>query len=123
MAGYADDIAADITAKNTKESQRKLRRVMLRTKTCLNLDLSMHKTDLLLDTGRHIPSQLYRSIGNEVIRAKRSVRYLGIKLDPRLTFLYHIQYLANKEQEIVGQLYRLMANIGVPLPAERRFLT
>ena len=33
LVGYADDIGAVITARNTEEAQRKLRRVMLRMKT------------------------------------------------------------------------------------------
>lgn len=125
LVGYADDIAAVITARNTEEAQRKLRRLMLRTKTWLDssgLDLAMHKTELLLITGRRIPLHVDMSIGNEVIRTKSSVKYLGIRLDPRLTFSYQIQYSANKAQKIVGQLSRLMANIGGPLPARRRLL-
>ena len=91
--GYADNIAAVITASNTEEAQQKLRRVMLRTKAWLvshGLDQAMHKTELLLITGHHIPLQVDMSIGNEVIRTKSSVRYLGIRLDSRLIFLNHI---------------------------------
>ena len=50
------------------------------------------------------------SIGNELIRTKSSVRYLEIRLDPRLTFLY--QYSVKKAQKIVEQLNRLMTYIG-----------
>ena len=55
LVGYADDIAAVITASNTEETQRKLKLVMLITKTWLDshsLDLAMHKTELLLITRR-----------------------------------------------------------------------
>ena len=82
---------------------------MLRTKTWLNfhvLDLALHKTELLLITGRCIPLHVEMSIGNEVIRTKSSVRYLGIRLEPSLTFLYHIQYSSNEAQKFVGQLSR-----------------
>ena len=86
MDGYADDSAAVTTARNTEQAQRKLRRVMLRTKTWLNshgLDLAMHKTELLLITGRRFPLHVDMNIGNEVIRTKNSDRYLGIRLDLR----------------------------------------
>ena len=53
-----------------------------------DLDLAMHKTELPLITGRHIPLQLDISIGNEVIRAKSSVRYLGIRLDGSQTNIF-----------------------------------
>ena len=62
------------------------------------------------------------SIGNVVFRTKNSIRYRGVRLDPRLTFSYQIQYSANKAQKIVGQLSRIMANIRNPLPARRRLL-
>ena len=58
MVVYADDITAVIMDRNTEEAQRKLRRFMIRTKTWLDsygLELAMHKTKLLLITGRHIP--------------------------------------------------------------------
>ena len=95
---------------------------MLRTKTWSDshdLNLAMHKTELLLITGRRVTLHVDMSIGNKVVRTKISVIYLGIKLDLGLTFLYQIQYLACKAQKIVGRLSRLMANIGNPLPARR----
>ena len=61
---------------------------MLRTKN----GLAMHKTEILLITGRHIPLHVDMAIGNEVIRTKSSVTYLEIRLDPRLTFSYQIQH-------------------------------
>ena len=45
LVGYTDDIAA---ARNTEEAKRKLRLVILRAKTYLDLhglDLAMHKTE------------------------------------------------------------------------------
>ena len=36
LVGYANDIAAVITARNTEDVQRKLRRVKMRKKTCLD---------------------------------------------------------------------------------------
>ena len=80
----------------------------------------MHKTELLLIAGRHIPLQVDMSIANAVVRTKSLVLHLGIS--PRLTFLYQIQYSANKAQKIVGQLSRLMENIGGQQPAKRRLL-
>ena len=46
---------------------------MLGTKTWLNfhgLDLAMHKMELLLITGRHIPLHEDSTIGNEVFKTK-----------------------------------------------------
>ena len=57
---------------------------MLTTKTWCNYhgeDLAMLKAELLLIIGRHIPLLVDMTIGNELIRNKSSVRYLGIRLD------------------------------------------
>ena len=53
-------------------------------------------------------------------RTKSSVIYLRIRLDPRLTFSYQIQYSTYKAWKIVGQFSKLMANIGGPIPLSRR---
>ena len=57
LVGYAEGITAVTAARNTEEAQRKLRRVVVRTKTWLNshdLDLAVHKTELLLITVPHV---------------------------------------------------------------------
>ena len=72
--------------------------------------------ELLLITDHHISLHVDMNIGNEVIRTKSSVRYLVVRLDPRVTFS------ANKAQKIVGQLSRLMANIGGALQSRHRLL-
>ena len=76
MVGHADDIAAVITVRNKEEAQRKLRRVMLRTVTCLDSHSLEHKMELLLITDRHIPLKVDTSIVSKVIRTKSLVRYL-----------------------------------------------
>ena len=48
---------------------------MLRTKACFNshgLGMAMHKKELLLFTGRHIPLLVHMISRNEVIRTKIS---------------------------------------------------
>ena len=50
------------------------------------LDLVIHKTELLLIIGRQGGEHVNMSIKKEVIRTKSSVRYLGKRLDARLTF-------------------------------------
>ena len=107
LAEYADDIEAIITARNTK--RRKLRHAVPRTKRWLDshdLYLAMHKTELLLITGRRIPLHVEMCIRKKVIRTKSSIRYLGIRLNPRLTFIYQFQYSASKAQKFVGHLSR-----------------
>lgn len=125
LVGYADDIAAVIKGRSTEEVKRKLRQVMIRTKSWLGdhgLQLATHKTELLLITRRHIPVEIDIQIGEITIPTKTSVNYLGIRLDSKLTYSNQIQYATNKAAKITAQLSRLMANIGGPLPKKRKLL-
>lgn len=125
LVGYADDIAAVIKARSTAEAQGKLRQVMIRTRAWLSahgLELAMHKTELLLLTRRHMPTEIEMRIDNEIMFTQKSIKYLGISLDPKLTYWAQIQYATTKAAQITAQLSRLMANTGGPLSSKRRLL-
>lgn len=125
LVGYADDIAAVIQARTTEEAQRRLRQVMIRTKSWLEthgLQLATHKTELLLLTRRQIPIEIDMQIGEVIIPTKKTVNYLGIRLDSKLTFSAQIDYASMKATVITAQLSRLMTNIGGPLPKKRKLL-
>ena len=47
-----------------------------------------------------------------MIRSKENVKCLGVQLDHRLDFRDHLEYTANKANNIAGYLSRLMAHIG-----------
>lgn len=126
LVGYADDIAAVITARNTDEAQRKLRQVMIRAKSWLDshgLQLATHKTELLLLTKRHIPIEIDVRLDDDLaISTTNSLKYLGIRLDSKLTFSNQIKYATTKAAKITAQLSRLMANVGGPLQSRRKLL-
>lgn len=125
LVGYADDIAAVIKARSTDGAQRKLRQVMIRTKNWLDshgLQLAMHKTELLLLTRRHIPIEIDMHVGDLIIPTKTSTKYLGIRLDPKLTYSKQIEYATTKAAKVTSQLGRLMANVGGPLASRRKLL-
>lgn len=125
LVGYADDVAAVITARNTEEAERRLRQVMIRTTTWLNthgLQLAIQKTEVLLLTKKQIPLEIGMRIDDETITTKTSVKYLGIRLDSKLTFSSQIKYTTTKAAKVTAQLSSLMANIGGPLPKKRKLL-
>lgn len=125
LIGYADDIAAVITARNIEDAQRRLRQVMIRTRTWLDshgLELATHKTELLLLTKRPIPVGIEMSIDEVLLTTKSCVKYLGIRLDPKLKYSQQLQYAKGKAAKITAQLSRLMANVGGPLPCKRKLL-
>ncbi|KRG07865.1 uncharacterized protein Dmoj_GI25882, partial [Drosophila mojavensis] len=125
LIGYADDIAAVITARNTIEAQKRLTQVMIRTQTWLSsrgLELATHKTELLLFTGKQIPTEIEMRVSGNLIRTQRTVNYLGVRLDSKLTFWEQLKYATRKTATATGSLSRLMANVDGPTAGKRRLL-
>ncbi|KAL7724450.1 hypothetical protein ACLKA6_000186 [Drosophila palustris] len=85
LVGYADDIAAVITARITDYAQRKLTLVMNRVKNWLDsrgLKLATEKTELLLITRRQIPAkQAKASDGDPLTTKKQSKSTFGDEED------------------------------------------
>lgn len=125
LVGYADDIAAVITARDTEEAQRKLNQVMLRTQAWLDshgLKLATEKTELLLLTKKHIPLEVEMRICVNTISTQKVVNYLGIRLDNKLSYWAQIKYAAIKAAQATASLSRLMANVGGPVHCKRKLL-
>ena len=125
LVGYADDIAAVITARNTEEAQRKLTQVMLRTRSWLEdhgLSLATEKTELILLTKKHISLETEMRVLDTTLTTKREMRYLGVRLDSRLNFSAQMKYAADKTAKITGMLSKLMANVGGPTQSKRKLL-
>lgn len=125
LVGYADDIAAVIAARNMEEAQSKLNQVMLRTKLWLDshsLKLATEKTELLIITRKHIPVEVDMRVLSETIKTRRWIKYLGLRLDPRLTFRDQFEQAATKAAQTTVFLSRLMANIGGPNYSKRKLM-
>ena len=59
---------------------------------------------------------------SETICTQSSVKYLGLRLDPRLNFTSQLEASTAKAAKISSNLSRLMANIGGPTESKRRLL-
>ena len=125
LVGYADDIAAVIKARDTEEAEIRLRQVMVRTSAWLRehgLQLATHKTEIVLLTRWHIPREIDIRIQDGTIKTQQSIKYLGVRLDSKLTYSAQIRHASIKAAHTVAQLSRLMANIGGPMPCKRKLL-
>lgn len=82
------------------------------------LSIAPHKSEAILLT-RSIRIVVPRiAIDGHVITFKRSVRYLGVELDGRLTSANHVQRVVGS----AAAIGRLMPNIGGPGTAKRLLL-
>ncbi|KAL7723971.1 hypothetical protein ACLKA6_017962 [Drosophila palustris] len=125
LVGYADDIAAVITARNTDYAQRKLTQVMIRVNNWLDsrgLKLATEKTELLLITRRQIPTEVDMRLNESFIRTQKAIKYLGLRIDSKLTFQAQINHAITKSSTAIRSLSRLMANVGGPVQSRRKLL-
>lgn len=123
IVGFADDVAVLITAK-TKEGLKAqgdeaLRRVH-RWMQEHGLELAVEKTEAVFFTRRRKLTPPLLNIAGRDITYTRSLRYLGVQLDDKLTFAVHTEKAAAKAARTAEQLARLMPNIGGPRPNRRK---
>ena len=125
LVGYADDLAAVMTARNVEQAQWKLNQVMRRIHSWLDahgLNLATEKAELILFTSRRIPLELPMQINTETFTTKQSVKYLGLHIDNRLNYWAQIKKVSNRAAEVTTRLSRLMANVRGPIYSKRRVL-
>ena len=91
LIGYADDVD------DMQETQERLNLVMRRINLWIGehgLKLAIPKTEIVLLTRRRVPTDIVLILDDggdpHTIRAKTSVKYLGVLLDKKLTFGEHI---------------------------------
>lgn len=57
------------------------------------------------------------------IKATKNIKYLGLKLDPKLNFTEHAKIIAAKASEAVKKLSRILSNVSMARSAKRRLLS
>lgn len=125
IIGFADDIAIVTVAKHIHDVESSTNEAIVRVKNWLKsakLELAEHKTEALLITGRKTAEYMTVNVGNQVIRSKDSLKYLGVILDNRLNFKEHVKHVCEKASGIQSSLARLLPNIGGPKPERRKLL-
>ena len=107
LIGYADDVAALITARDVEAAQLRLGQVMYRVRHWIldhRLELAMAKTEVVLLTKNRIPHLFSVQVGHVTAHTKAAVKYLGVMLDTRLTFWEQIR----KKNHIVNPIWFLV---------------
>ena len=62
-------------------------------------------------------------VGAKAILIKKALKYLGVRLDSKLSYWKQIKYAADEyAAHITSKLSRLMVNVGGPFASKRRLL-
>lgn len=125
LVGYADDVALITVAKHIQENEALTNEVIARIKRWLEsagLELADHETEAVLITGRKRTESMTIRVGQEVIKSKRSLKYLGVMIDDRLSFKQHMKYCSEKASKTQAALFRIMPNMVGPKQGNRLLL-
>ena len=85
--------------------------------------MAPEKTEALPVTDRRSFKYLKIVLGGHEIEWKKSIKYLGVQLDRRLSFGEHLQISTAKAIQYGAALTRLMPNIDGPREAKRRLVS
>ena len=125
IIGIADDALVVCAADNVRILELWINDSLWRAKRWLDsrcLKMALEKIEALLVTDRRSFKYPKIVLGEHEIEWKKSIKYLGVQLDRRLSFGEHLQIATAKAIQCVAALTRLMPNIGGPREAKRRLV-
>ena len=125
LIGYADDLALVTVARSGTELIHKINTALIEITEWLkrkDLTIAPEKTEVVLLSGRRKLKEIEVDIGEQRIKSRSSVKYLGVVFDKDLKMREHVRRVAARANEVATKLSRLMPNIGGPRSSKRRVL-
>jgi len=125
LVAFADDVAVVGIARDGARTAELLNPVLAdisRWMTEHGLALAPQKTEAIVLTNKHIFTAPDLYVEGHLIPVRRTIKYLGVELDTRLSFTHHIEMASRKAVETVRAIGRLMPNVGGPSRSKRALL-
>jgi hypothetical protein len=125
LVGYADDLALVATAKNEEDLMMKTNRAIAEIDDWLKenkLTLASEKTEAVIMAGRRKLGPVVLQVGDNIIHPVEKIKYLGVWLDRRRSFLPHVTLVADKAEVSTAALSRMMLNVNGPKQGKRKVL-
>lgn len=115
IIAFADDVAVVVTECHKNLLEEKLEMAFGIVKEWMQkngLTLAEHKTEAIVFTTRYTQKNINVRCGNTKESSSNKIKYLGLTLDPKLTFKEHAEQTAKKTAVITRQLGYILPNIG-----------
>ncbi|XP_062121921.1 uncharacterized protein LOC133835825 [Drosophila sulfurigaster albostrigata] len=125
LIGFADDIALLVVAKKLEVAETNCNLAIDCIRTWLlsvGLELAPHKREAVLISSRKKVESAVVKVGAAQITSKRTLKYLGVTIDSRLSFREHLQEVGRKAAVTNRALSRLMPNTRGPKQSRRALL-
>ena len=125
IIGFADDAVFVCAADNVGILELRINDSLCQARRWLDsrgLKMAPEKSEALLVTDRSSFQYPKIVLGEHEIQWKKSIKYLGLQLDRRLSFSEHLQIASVKAIQCGAALIQLMPNMGGPRKAKRRLV-
>lgn len=125
IVGFADDIVLVVPGKSQLEVEGKASASISIIEQWMGermLSLAHQKTEVVMVCNRKSVQHAHVNAGDHLIESKRSIKYLGVMIDDRLTFTSHVNYACEKASRAVASLTRMMANNSAVVSSKRRLI-
>jgi len=86
------------------------------------LALAPEKSECAILTGKHSFGSPELHVQGYRVPVKRDIRYLGVRLDTRLSFVEHVTSVSAGAKRAAAALGRLMPNVGGPTQSKRSLI-
>lgn len=125
VVAFADDIALIVTARHEDECNRLCNLGIQKVVDWLSesgLEVAPEKSVALILAGRRKIGDLHLRILGQELKVVKEAKYLGIWLDPSITFIKHVNEAITKATKTGLAISRLMRNVRGPSCRKRRLL-
>lgn len=125
IVGYVDDTLLLTRAHNREDAINSAKLLLSKTLNRikrLGLSVNESKTNIIVfHRKQRTPNAMdCIQIGNEEVQISDSMKYLGVYLDCRWKFDFHIGYIEEKTQKIIRALSRILPNLRGPGENKRK---
>lgn len=125
IIGYADDIV--IVIKDTDEKIVESRGIecieqVERYLSTLKLEMAPQKSEAIIFTRKRVVPQIRLEHNGNKISINASVKYLGITLDRKLTYVKHIETACQKAAKVANDINRILPRTSSTDEANRKLL-
>ena len=122
IVGFADDALVVCTTDDVRILELRINEQTKRWLDSRCLRMAPEKTEALLVTDRRSFQYPRIVLGEHEVDWKTSIKYLGVQLDRRLSFVEQLKIAAAKSIQCGANLARLMPNIDRPREAKKRLV-
>jgi len=125
LIAFADDVAVVAVAHTVELMEQIVNPVLSEVARWMSengLALAPEKSECVILTGKHSVGSPVLHVQGFQVPVKRDIRYLGVRLDTRLSFVQHAISVASGARRAAAALGRLMPNVGGPSQSKRSLL-